>query len=321
MTQWGAKTARELITFMQTAMPPENAGSLGQQTYVNLAAFLLQSNGAPAGNQALTATADVVIRSVATGQAPGNPRQGAGDAEDGPPRPAQANAPRGLTTTGTVKNFVPVTDEMLRNPDPGDWLMVRRNYQAWNHSPLTQVTNRNVQDLRLQWIWAMSEGTGYNEPTPIVHNGIIYLANPGNMVQALDGRTGELIWEHRLGSTVSSAGTATRSIAIYDDKVFIATTDAKMVALEARTGKVVWQTVIADPAKGYRETSGPIVMLGTKWPSMISMWTTVPPPSVAARTWSARWAKSADRIEGASSIKTLGSHAGSSVEILTREVR
>ena len=67
MTQWGAKTARELITFMQTAMPPENAGSLGQQTYVNLAAFLLQSNGAPAGNQALTATADVVIRSVATG--------------------------------------------------------------------------------------------------------------------------------------------------------------------------------------------------------------------------------------------------------------
>ena len=255
MTQWGGKTARELVAFMQTAMPPESAGSLGQQTYINLAAFLLQANGAPAGNQPLTAAAEVVIRSVATGRAPG------AQVEAAPPRPAQATAPRGLTATGVVKNFAPITDEMLRNPDPADWLMVRRNYQAWNHSPLNQVTTRNVSELRLQWIWAMSEG-GWNEPTPIVHNGTIFLANTGNTVQALDGRTGELIWENRLGSATPPTGTATRSIALYDDKVFIATTDARMVALDARTGKVVWETVIADWRKGYRESSGPIVVKG-----------------------------------------------------------
>ena len=33
----------------------------------------------------------------------------------------------------------------------------------------------------------MNEGGG-NEPTPLVHNGIIYLANTGNIVQALDAR-------------------------------------------------------------------------------------------------------------------------------------
>ena len=78
---------------------------------------------------------------------------------------------------------------MLRNPPAGDWLMIRRNYQAWSHSPLTDITPANVGRLRMVWQWAMNEG-GASEPTPIVHNGIIYLYNTGNLVQALDGRTG-----------------------------------------------------------------------------------------------------------------------------------
>ena len=70
-----------------------------------------------------------------------------------------------------MKNFVPVTDEMLRNQDPGDWLMARRNYQGWSNSPLTQITRDNVKDLQLAWAWAMNEGQT-NEPTPLVHNGV-----------------------------------------------------------------------------------------------------------------------------------------------------
>ena len=62
-----------------------------------------------------------------------------------------------------MKNYVPVTDEMLRNQDPGDWLMARRNYQGWSHSPLTQITRDNAKDLQLVWTWAMNEGQG-NEP-------------------------------------------------------------------------------------------------------------------------------------------------------------
>src|SRR5205085_11605798 len=105
---------------------------------------------------------------------------------------------RGLTVEGEVKNYLPVTAEMLRQPDPSDWLMIRGNYQAWSYSPLTQITNRNVSDLRLAWVWAMNDG-GASEPTPIVHNGIIYLSNTSNTVQALDGRTGDLIWENHVG--------------------------------------------------------------------------------------------------------------------------
>jgi alcohol dehydrogenase (cytochrome c) len=150
---------------------------------------------------------------------------------------------------------------MLRNPPDGDWLMIRRNYQAWSHSPLTEITPGNVQRLRLAWVWAMREG-GANEPTPIVHDGVIYLVNTGNLVQALDGRTGELIWEHSVGPEAIIGQGAMRSMALYQDKLFLATTDARLVALDARTGQLVWNVRIADREKGFTNTSGPLVIRG-----------------------------------------------------------
>src|SRR5437667_1643638 len=252
MNTWGARSTRDLFAHIRT-MPPGSAGSLGLQTYLEIAAFILETNGADAGSQALTSATDVTIRSIATGEV----RIVLGDSIASRPRTGL----RGITVAGEVKTYVPVTDEMLIHPDPGEWLMIRRNYQAWSYSPLTQITNRNVQDLQLAWVWAMNDG-GANQPTPIVHNGIIYLANTSNTVQALDGRTGELIWENHIGPDATIAYGATRSLAIYQDKVFLATTDARMIALDARTGKVVWETVIANKAKGYGNTSGPLVVRG-----------------------------------------------------------
>ena len=89
-----------------------------------------------------------------------------------------------------MKNYVPVTDEMLRNPPAGDWLMARRVYQGTSYSPLNEITAANVKDLRLAWVWNMNEG-GANQTMPLVHNGIMYLWNTGNIIQALDAKTGE----------------------------------------------------------------------------------------------------------------------------------
>ena len=169
--------------------------------------------------------------------------------------------PMGLLVAGQVKNYVPVTDEMLRNPDPADWLMIRRNYQAHSYSPLNSITTANVKDLRLEWVWAMNEG-GANQPTPIVHDGIIYLANTSNTVQALDGRTGNLIWENHLAPMPLAPMEPREASAIYHDKVFIATTDAQLYALNARSGNIVWKTAIADAKKGYSNTSGPLIING-----------------------------------------------------------
>jgi alcohol dehydrogenase (cytochrome c) len=266
MDAWGRRSPRELLSFMQTTMPPTRPGGLSQEEYVNIAAFILQSNGAPAGNQALTPATEVAINSVATGQAPAagpaqGQRGGAPAAAGGQGRGRGAAAPPvGITVAGEVKNFVPVTDAMLRNADPADWLMIRHDYHASNYSSLNQITRDNVKDLRLQWVWAMNEG-GANQPSPIVHNGIVYLNNPGNVMQAIDARTGDLIWENRYGTNAN--GAAMRGIAIYEDKVFAATSDARLVALDAKTGKTVWQTTIGDRSKGnYSTSSGPIVAKG-----------------------------------------------------------
>jgi alcohol dehydrogenase (cytochrome c) len=259
MSTWGLRPVSELINYMQSAMPPSNRGGLGAKTYVDLAAFILESNGARPDGQPLEATTALPIQAVATGnvQAPAPAETPAAVS-----RQQQLTAGRGLTVTGQVKNYVPVTDAMLLNPPAGDWLMIRRDYHASSYSPLAQVTAANVKNLRLVWEWAMNDGGGANEPTPIVHNGIIFLANTGNIVQAIDGRTGDLIWENRIGPDSTGAIGAIRSLALYQDKVFMATTDARILALDARTGKIAWQTPIADPKRGYTNTSGPIVIRG-----------------------------------------------------------
>jgi alcohol dehydrogenase (cytochrome c) len=270
MNAWRTRTTRELYEYIATTMPPGRA-NLGTEAYVAVTAFILQANGAAPGAQVFAPATESPIGAIATGApavgAPvtGAPAPGTPAAAPGTPAPGAAArgtpAPRGLTVTGEVKNYVPVTDEMLRNPPAGDWLMMRRNYQAWSHSPLTEISRSNVKHLQLAWVWAMNEG-GSNQPTPIVHNGVMYLANTMNMVQAIDAATGELIWENQVGPARAVGFGAMRNIAMFEDKVFLATTDARLVALDARTGKVIWETVVADNAQGFHNTSGPIVVRG-----------------------------------------------------------
>src|SRR6202140_5851198 len=156
-SQWGERTAGELINFIRSTMPPGAGGSLPDQTYINLAAFVLDANSARPGDRTLTTEAVVSIRAVASGQRAAYLQPGAA----GLPPTARAGerqqgrqAPRGITVAGEVKNYVPVTDAMLRNQDPGDWLMIRRDYQANYYSPLNQITAQSVNDLRLVWSWA-----------------------------------------------------------------------------------------------------------------------------------------------------------------------
>ena len=258
MAAWRERTTKELFDYIRASMPPGGA-TLGADEYLAITAFILRSNGAATGTSALTATTAVGIGTIATGVAPPTtaaPAQTAGGA-----RPAAAAPARGLYVTGEVPRVTPVTDEMLKNPPAGDWLMARRNYQAWSYSPLDEISPANVQGLRLAWAWNMNEG-GSNQQMPLVHDGIVYLTNPMNEVQAIDGATGELIWANQVGPNRAIGFGSMRNLAIYQDKIYLATTDAHLVALDAKTGKKVWDTTIADNAKGFSNTSGPIVVKG-----------------------------------------------------------
>ncbi len=161
---------------------------------------------------------------------------------------------------GQVRNFSSVTDEMLLNPDPADWLMPSRTYDWQRFSPLDQIHRGNVQQLRLAWVRGM--GPGIQETTPLVHNGVMYVVNPGALVQALDATTGDLIWEYRRELPEGGAAARSRNLAIYDDVIFYAAPDGYLVGLDARTGQLRWETKVEDPKTGTRHTSGPIVAGG-----------------------------------------------------------
>ncbi len=160
------------------------------------------------------------------------------------------------------RDFTPVTDAMLQNPDPADWLSWRRTLNGWGYSPLEQIDRSNVDELRLAWSWGLERGV--SQTTPIVHDGVMYVANPGNVVQALDAGTGDFMWEYRREMDVRRRSAAqTRSMAVYQDLVILNTVDAHIVGLDARTGEARWDTPVGGDQKGYTFSNGPIVADGT----------------------------------------------------------
>lgn len=172
-----------------------------------------------------------------------------------------AFVPMTVSAQGEVENFTPLTDEMLLDPDPADWVMWRRNYAAWGYSPLDQITTENVDDLELAWAWNMVDGR--QETTPLVYDGVMYLHNQGDRVQALDAATGDLIWENVRdlpGELATSSSSISRTMALANDKLYFASGDMFLVALDPRNGQLLWESSMGDWEQSYRVTGGPLVV-------------------------------------------------------------
>ncbi|HSC14121.1 MAG TPA: PQQ-binding-like beta-propeller repeat protein, partial [Gammaproteobacteria bacterium] len=249
--RWGNRATSDLVRQARSTMPPDNPGGLPADTYTNIVAYMLQMNGGAASENALDAGTTARVGQGLTGQAI--------VAAAGAPSAAQA--PTGVVVAGTVEHFTTVTDAMLRNPSNADWLMLRHDLSATSFSPLAEITPDNAHLLRLAWIWPMRDG-GTNQPAPVVHDGTLYLANTGGIMQALDARTGDLIWEHHVGADIAPRGIALyRNLVIFESagEWAVRPQAARLIALDARTGETVWSVEIPGV---YATNSGPIVANG-----------------------------------------------------------
>ena len=164
-------------------------------------------------------------------------------------------------------DFVPVTDAMLQDPDPGDWLMWRRTLDGWGYSPLDQIDRDNVGNLRM--VWSRGLHPGSQQGTPLVYDGTMYMPNPNDVLQAMDAVTGDLLWEYRrpipddVDEYIRGLVSVNRNVAIYGNLVIDTGNDDYAYAVDATTGRLAWETQILDyrthPA---RHSSGPIIANG-----------------------------------------------------------
>ena len=254
--KWGDQSPEALFTKTSTSMPPARPGSLSDDLYADLMAYILRENGVRAGDRPLPASASA-LKALAL---PSWPRGGGGGLAPGatiPPAPTRANP---------LQNITPVTEAMLTRVPDGEWLTWRRTYDAYGFSPLKKINKTNVSDLRLSWSWSLP--TGQNATTPIVHDGVMFVLGFGDKVQALDAATGDLLWQYSRRLPQGVPPSHKRSLSIYGTRLYVPTSDVHIVALDVKTGRVVWDQAVGDPKTGVRLTGGTLVarnkvMVGT----------------------------------------------------------
>ena len=163
--------------------------------------------------------------------------------------------------------FVPVTDAMLENPDDEDWLTWRRTTDGWGYSPLDQIDRQNVGDLRMVWTRALA--TGRQEGTPLVYDGVMYMPQSDDVIEAINAVTGDLYWSYRrdlpddVYDMVGGNARTNRNVAIYDRLIVNTTDDDFAIGLDATTGEVVWETKIFDyQVNPAGHSAGPIIADG-----------------------------------------------------------
>ncbi len=159
-----------------------------------------------------------------------------------------------------TRNFAPVTEEVLANPDPGDWLMLNRTFDQQRYSPLDQVNATNgdlIWEYARDYPQAVNPRAARNKNLGIYED-MIYFAAPDGFLLALDAATGKLRWETKVDEGGQTAG----GILVADGKVItnrtcIADVRSKcfIAAHDARTGKEVWRFYTTAARSQRRSTS------------------------------------------------------------------
>lgn len=159
------------------------------------------------------------------------------------------------------KNFVPVTQDMLENPAPQDWLMFSRTFDAQRYSPLDQINKRNVSKLQLAWSRGIGS-SGEIQSIPLEYDGVMYVLGPYGVIMALDATNGDLIWQYEREMEEQAklrSRPRSKNIAIYKNMIISTAPDNTLIALDAQTGDLIWETEVEGTGQ---QSSGPIVVNG-----------------------------------------------------------
>jgi quinohemoprotein ethanol dehydrogenase len=159
-----------------------------------------------------------------------------------------------------------VTDSMIAAGVGDEWLSYGGGYDEQRFSPLDQVNAENVSNLGLAWFADMDTGRG-QEATPLMHDGTLYVSTAWSMVKAYDAKTGAPKWSFdpevpRDTLVRVCCDAVNRGVALYGDKVFVASLDGRLIAIDQETGKQAWSTTVVPDLDNYAITGAPRVANG-----------------------------------------------------------
>ena len=245
---WGVegRSLDDLFYIIRTTMPEGGVGSLSQDEYLAVTAYLLERNGFASGTRTLTADASV-LRSIRL-------RSGAPSAAPGDAPVDFVRGPRGLlpTATGPSQAELNAARENSR-----DWLYHNHDYSGARYVDLDEIDVANVDRLRPACVFQMG-GAGPFQSGPLVHDGVMYVTTIPATV-AFDAATCQPLWRHEWRPRARALGLNNRGVAIKDGRVVRATADGYLVALDAADGELLWARRIGDSSIGETFTMPPLV--------------------------------------------------------------
>ena len=262
LARWGTRPVAELFDYMHASMPPANAGGLSVEAYAALAALILQENGGTAPG---ALAADEVQLARVMLPAPPLQRMSGEQAVGGLSR--RYPLPPGPNIPDRFANYTPVTQAMLSDPPPENWLTWRRSHVAmaglW--PPVDTVTmigpwRTTAGRMKAQLAGSsalLTHTPGANMNEPLVRDGVLYVFGYGDSVHAFDAAHGRSLWTYKRRLPEGTALTSKKTLALFGDKVFTATSDNHLVALDARTGRPMWDVRLTDKS-GFRVPGGPL---------------------------------------------------------------
>jgi alcohol dehydrogenase (cytochrome c) len=143
---------------------------------------------------------------------------------------------------------------------------------------LRTINRRSVRQLGLAWVLRpatttegavaggipLAQGTAARngfpsqlKATPLVRDGVAYMV-VGAQVQALDARTGRVLWRYHWNSP--GGAQLGRGVALHADSVIVQTgSDNYVVSLDAGTGTERWRRQVTDSKLGYGGTTAPVM--------------------------------------------------------------
>ena len=238
MAKWGEgkHSIDDLYYITKTQMPYEKPGSLTDQQYIDIVAFILASNGYQAGTRALPANPAILKQTKIV------PQLSSAQPE---PEPAKSSSPQTVAAASSTK---PTQAELNRaETNTTDWLLSNHDYGGQRFVDLKQINRQNVGTVRPVAMFQVGD-MGPFHTNPIVHRGWMYITTANSTI-ALDAATLQQRWRFDRRPKGKEGWGLSRGVALKDGKVVRGTHDGYLLALDAETGKVLWERAIVDMKK------------------------------------------------------------------------